>query len=119
MTDVEMLARPMTCIQSLVCEEFGVTLMELLSARRAKHLARPRQIGMWLAKHTTLYSFPAIGMYFGKRDHTTVMHAIKVIDGLVARGDGYGRAAAILLNRLRDDPRQADLLTSPIGAVSP
>ncbi len=52
---------------------------DLLSRRRQKSIALPRQIGMWLARNHTRYSLQEIGGYFGGRDHTTVMHAVKTI----------------------------------------
>ena len=54
----------------------------MLSARRSRSLARPRQIAMYLAKHYTSNSLPEIGRKFSNRDHTTVIHAVKKIDEL-------------------------------------
>jgi chromosomal replication initiator protein len=59
---------------------YGVKLTDLLSKRRHKSIALPRQIGMWLARKHTRHSLEEIGGYFGGRDHTTVMHAIKSIN---------------------------------------
>lgn len=59
---------------------YDVKLTDLLSKRRHKSIALPRQIGMWLARKHTRYSLEEIGGYFGGRDHTTVMHAIRSID---------------------------------------
>lgn len=59
---------------------YDVRLADLLSKRRNKSIARPRQIGMWLARKHTRYSLEEIGSYFGGRDHTTVMHAIRTVD---------------------------------------
>jgi len=59
---------------------FDVKLVDLLSKRRHKSIALPRQIGMWLARRHTRYSLEEIGGYFGGRDHTTVMHAIRTVD---------------------------------------
>ena len=60
---------------------YGLKLTELLSKRRHKSVSLPRQIGMYLARKHTRFSLGEIGGYFGGRDHTTVMHAIKAIDG--------------------------------------
>jgi chromosomal replication initiator protein len=60
---------------------YGLKLTELLSKRRHKSVSLPRQIGMYLARKHTRFSLGEIGGYFGGRDHTTVMHAIKSIDG--------------------------------------
>jgi len=54
----------------------------MYSARRARAVARPRQVAMYLAKQLTSRSLPEIGRKFGGRDHTTVMHAVKKIDEL-------------------------------------
>ncbi len=60
---------------------YGLKLTELLSKRRHKSVSLPRQIGMYLARKHTRFSLGEIGGYFGGRDHTTVMHAIKSING--------------------------------------
>jgi chromosomal replication initiator protein len=59
---------------------YDVKLTDLLSKRRHKSIALPRQVGMWLARKHTRYSLEEIGGYFGGRDHTTVMHAIKAVN---------------------------------------
>ena len=69
-------------IQRRVAEYYALKLGDLLSARRAREVARPRQVAMWLAKRLTPRSLPEIGRRFGGRDHTTVMHAVKRIDEL-------------------------------------
>jgi chromosomal replication initiator protein len=71
-------------IQRAVCEEFNITLTDMVSKRRARLIARPRQVAMYLAKKLTKRSLPDIGRRFGGRDHTTVMHAVKRIDELRA-----------------------------------
>ena len=71
-------------IQRKVAEYYAIKLSDLLSARRAREVARPRQVAMYLAKKLTPRSLPEIGRRFGGRDHTTVMHAVKRIDELRA-----------------------------------
>ncbi len=66
-------------IQKITAEYFNVRLQDLLSKRRVRSLARPRQIAMALSKELTGHSLPEIGEAFGGRDHTTVMHACKTI----------------------------------------
>jgi chromosomal replication initiator protein len=66
-------------IQKIVAEYFGVRLQDLLSKRRVRSLARPRQMAMALAKELTEHSLPEIGEAFGGRDHTTVLHACRTI----------------------------------------
>jgi len=69
-------------IQRRVADYYKLRLNDLLSARRAREVARPRQVAMYLAKRLTPRSLPEIGRRFGGRDHTTVMHAIKRIEEL-------------------------------------
>jgi chromosomal replication initiator protein len=69
-------------IQRRVAEFFNVRIGDMLSARRARSVARPRQIAMYLSKQLTTRSLPEIGRKFGGRDHTTVIHAVKKIEQL-------------------------------------
>jgi chromosomal replication initiator protein len=69
-------------IQRRVAEHFNIRLGEMTSDRRARAVARPRQVAMYLAKQLTTRSLPEIGRKFGGRDHTTVMHAVRKIDEL-------------------------------------
>ena len=71
-------------IQKHVSEHFKIRQAEMVSARRAREVARPRQIAMYLAKQLTPRSLPEIGRRFGGRDHTTVIHAVKQIERLRA-----------------------------------
>ncbi|MFM7084035.1 MAG: chromosomal replication initiator protein DnaA [Hyphomicrobium sp.] len=68
-------------ILRIVSRHFGVSKGDLLSQRRHRSVVWPRQIGMYLAKHLTARSLPEIGRRFGNRDHTTVLHAIRKIEG--------------------------------------
>ena len=72
-------------IQNLVASHFNLNIHELLSPRRSRILARPRQIAMYLAKKHTTNSLPDIGRKFSNRDHTTVIHAGKKIDELIKK----------------------------------
>ena len=69
-------------IQKLVCEYYKIRVADLLSSKRSRSIARPRQIAMALAKALTRHSLPEIGNAFGGRDHTTVLHACRKIDEL-------------------------------------
>ena len=69
-------------IQKKVCEHYGIRHSDMSSARRARAVARPRQVAMYLAKQLTTRSLPEIGRKFGGRDHTTVMHAVRKIEEL-------------------------------------
>ena len=69
-------------IQNVTSNFFSINLQEMLSQRRSRPLARPRQIAMYLAKKLTTRSLPEIGRKFANRDHTTVIHAVKTIEKL-------------------------------------
>ena len=67
-------------IQDVVCNYFNITMKDLKSSQRSNNITFPRQIGMYLCRILTNESFPKVGEAFGKRDHTTVMHAFKKIE---------------------------------------
>tara|TARA_Y100001970_G_scaffold17718_2_gene19936 strand:- start:3131 stop:4522 length:1392 start_codon:yes stop_codon:yes gene_type:complete len=69
-------------IQNVTSNFFSLNLEDMLSQRRSRPLARPRQIAMYLAKKLTTRSLPEIGRKFANRDHTTVIHAVKTIEKL-------------------------------------
>lgn len=69
-------------IQDLVCKYFKISKSEMLSPRRSRYLVRPRQIAMYLSKNLTSKSLPDIGREFSNRDHTTVIHSVKVVEKL-------------------------------------
>ena len=74
-------------IQNVVSNYFNIPLSEMLSQRRSRPLARPRQIAMFLSKKMTTRSLPEIGRRFSNRDHTTVIHAVKTITRLSEQDD--------------------------------
>jgi chromosomal replication initiator protein len=69
-------------IQKRVAEHFNIKVSDMHSARRARAVARPRQVAMYLSKQLTTHSLPEIGRKFGGRDHTTVMHAVRKVEEL-------------------------------------
>ena len=69
-------------IQKTVAEYYKIKVADLLSKRRSRSVARPRQMAMALAKELTNHSLPEIGDAFGGRDHTTVLHACRMIEQL-------------------------------------
>ncbi len=71
-------------IQKKVAEYYSVRISDMHSPRRARTVARPRQVAMYLSKQLTPRSLPEIGRKFGGRDHTTVLHAVKKIEELIA-----------------------------------
>jgi chromosomal replication initiation ATPase DnaA len=86
-------------IQKLVASHFNVSRGDILSARRTASVVRPRQIAMYLSKLLTPRSLPEIGRRFGGRDHTTVLHAVRKITGLVTT-DGSLSEEIELLKRM-------------------
>jgi chromosomal replication initiator protein len=69
-------------IQRVVCEYYKIKMNDMVSKRRSRSVARPRQVAMALAKELTNHSLPEIGEAFGGRDHTTVLHACRKIKEL-------------------------------------
>ena len=87
-------------IQRRVAEHFNIKLADMQSPRRARQVARPRQVAMYLAKQLTTRSLPEIGRKFGGRDHTTVMHAVKKVEELCAADAGFSEDVDLLKRML-------------------
>jgi len=89
-------------IQRVVARQYNVSRSDLLSSRRTANVVRPRQVAMYLAKTLTLRSLPEIGRRFGGRDHTTVLHAVRKIEGLVGNDMALAEEIEILKRQLQD-----------------
>lgn len=87
-------------IQKKVAEHYQVKLTQMHSPSRARNIARPRQVAMYLAKQLTVHSLPEIGKKFGGRDHTTVLHALKKIEELCAHDREFAEDIAFLRRSL-------------------
>ncbi len=87
-------------IQRRVAEHYNIRLTDMASARRARAVARPRQVAMYLAKQLTSRSLPEIGRKFGNRDHTTVMHAVSRVGELMERDSAFGEDVELLRRML-------------------
>jgi chromosomal replication initiator protein len=87
-------------IQKRVAEHFSIRLTDMSSARRARAVARPRQVAMYLAKQLTQRSLPEIGRRFGNRDHTTVMHAVSRVGELMTRDAVFAEDVELLRRML-------------------
>jgi chromosomal replication initiator protein len=87
-------------IQRLVSQHFDLKPLDLVSARRARAVARPRQIAMYLAKRLTTRSLPEIGRKFGGRDHSTVIHAVRKIEELRDSDRDIDGAVRVLMRQL-------------------
>ncbi len=88
-------------IQKAVAEHYGLKQADMISERRARAVARPRQAAMWIAKQITTRSLPDSGRRFGGRDHTTVLHAVRRIESLKAEDATLARDLDVLLRKLR------------------
>ena len=88
-------------IQRKVAEHFNIKLGEMTSDRRARAIARPRQVAMYLAKQLTTRSLPQIGRKFGGRDHTTVMHAVRKIEELTRTDPSLAEDVELLRRMLQ------------------
>jgi chromosomal replication initiator protein len=87
-------------IQKKVAEHFSIRITDMSSARRARNVARPRQVAMYLAKQLTQRSLPDIGRRFGGRDHTTVMHAVARVGELMSLDAGFAEDVELLRKML-------------------
>jgi chromosomal replication initiator protein len=87
-------------IQRRVAEHYNMRIGDMVSARRARAVARPRQVAMYLAKQLTSRSLPEIGKKFGNRDHTTVMHAVGRVTELMTADSGFAEDVDLLRKML-------------------
>lgn len=99
-------------IQAMVAAYYKIPVREMTSARKAREVARPRQIAMYLSYEQTPKSLPEIGRRFGDRDHTTVIHAIRVVQRLMVE-DREIEADVIAL---RDRVAPQDAAMVPVAA---
>jgi len=87
-------------IQKRVAAHFNIRVSDMHSARRARSVARPRQVAMYLAKQLTSRSLPEIGRKFGGRDHTTVMHALRRVEELREHDSNFAEDVELLRRML-------------------
>lgn len=87
-------------IQKRVASHFNIRISDMHSARRARSVARPRQVAMYLAKQLTARSLPEIGRKFGGRDHTTVMHAVRKVEELKEHDSSFAEDVELLRRML-------------------
>jgi chromosomal replication initiator protein len=91
---------PVATIQERVSSHFKIPLREMKSKRRAREVARPRQVAMYLSRQLTSQSLPEIGRRFGGRDHTTVLHGVRQIEKLRATDADLNAAVTALQTSL-------------------
>ncbi|WCQ99211.1 chromosomal replication initiator protein DnaA [Paracoccus aestuarii] len=87
-------------IQRKVAEHYNIRLADMMGPKRARNVARPRQIAMYLSKQLTSRSLPEIGRRFGGRDHTTIMHGVRKIEELLAEDSSLVEDVAVLKRML-------------------
>ena len=87
-------------IQRKVADHYNIKLSDMIRPKRSRSIARPRQIAMFLSKELTSRSLPEIGKRFGGRDHTTVIHGVKRIEGLKNQDDQIAEDLKILQRSL-------------------
>lgn len=87
-------------IQKRVAEHWNIRLADMSSPRRARAVARPRQVAMYLSKQLTSRSLPEIGRRFGDRDHTTVMHAVSRVTELMAADADFAERVELVRRML-------------------
>ena len=88
-------------IQKRVSEHYSIRMSDMQSPRRARQVARPRQVAMYLSKIMTTKSLPDIGRKFGGRDHTTVMHAVKTIESMITSDPALNEDVQLLKRALK------------------
>ena len=88
-------------IQQVVAEYYGIKVQDLSSRKRPENIANARQIAMHITRNLTDYSLVQIGQYFGGKDHTTVMHAIKKVDQLIKSDDKFKATLDELIARIK------------------
>jgi chromosomal replication initiator protein len=87
-------------IQRVVSAHYKLRLEELKSKNNSRHISFPRQVAMYLCKRLTKHSFPEIGREFGGKHHTTVIHSVEKIDGLVSKDQNFHRVVSDLTDNL-------------------
>lgn len=90
-------------IKNTVCGHFGINVADIESSKRTKNLAHPRQIAMYLCRELTELSLPKIGEFFGKRDHTTVMHACEKISNEMLKDEDLRNTISDLKSKILDE----------------
>ncbi len=90
-------------IKNIVCSHFNINVSDMESSKRTKNLAHPRQIAMYLCRELTDLSLPKIGENFGKRDHTTVMHACDKISNEMLKDETLRNTISELKGKILDE----------------
>lgn len=89
-------------IQLATCEAYGVTMNDILSARRTWNVVLPRQVSMYLAKELTALSYPRIARATGDRDHTTALHGFRKIEALIKKDEELAAKVAMIRGQFNE-----------------
>ena len=103
--EVPRLRLSVAAIVQVVARHYGISPIDLVSHRRSREIARPRQLAMWIAATETTASLPEIGRRIGGRDHTTVLHAIRATGRRLAEDPDLAADAARVIQSLREGAR--------------
>ena len=95
--------KPLTVeyIQKIVCEYFGLKVLDIKAKKRTKEIALPRQIAMYIAKQLTNLSLSDIGKAFGGKDHATVIYAIRQIEERMSKDEAFSRLIENLIRKIK------------------
>jgi chromosomal replication initiator protein len=88
-------------IQQIVADYYNIKVQDLSSKKRPENIAMARQTAMYITRNLTDYSLVQIGQYFGGKDHTTVMHAIKKVEHMIKSDDKFKIAMDELIARIK------------------
>jgi hypothetical protein len=91
---------PIRNIQRAVCKHYGVTMIDMLSARRTANIVLPRQVAVYLCKELTPHSYPHIGGRFGGRDHSTGIHSVQKINRMINSDEQFAAVISLLIAQL-------------------
>lgn len=90
-------------IQNVVADAFGIAPEEMTSPSRKKRVAHPRQVAMYITRRYTPYSLPRIGQFFGNRDHSTVIHAVRAVDARLGQSTRLRSKVVSICSTLGDN----------------
>jgi hypothetical protein len=91
---------PIARIKRITAAEFRIPVDEMVSARRSREVARPRQVAMYICKRLTPRSLPDIGRHFGNRDHTTVIHAVRTVERIMGEDEAFRHSVKTIISSI-------------------
>jgi hypothetical protein len=91
---------PIARIKRVTAAHFRIPAEEMVSARRDRKVARPRQVAMYICKRLTPRSLPDIGRHFGNRDHTTVIHAVRTVERIMGEDEAFRHSVKTIISSI-------------------